>query len=64
MTTNDKLLTDALEYISFASNGCPVVINGKDVPMKWQAEIRKNLRHLGKCAEEALKRYKESTDVG
>jgi len=56
----NELLRATLEYISFASNACPVVIDGEDVPEKWQNEILKNLRHLGEHAEQALKLHKDS----
>lgn len=47
-------LREALEFISFASNVCPSVLEGKAVPEKYRAIIKSELRHLGKHAEQAL----------
>ena len=44
----------SLGFISFASNGCPVRFDSEDVPEKYQAIIRHELRNLGEEAEKAL----------
>lgn len=50
---------DALQYIELVSQGCPVVLDGKDVPKKWQKFIRKEKRNLRDEAHQALKTIEE-----
>lgn len=53
-------LVEALEHIEFSTHGCPVVIDGEDVPEKWQKVIIQQLEYIRGIVQQALEEHRKT----